>query len=114
MNVDLGDIALGLLVAFVAVRVLLLSPAAMWFESQREPDGDRRGVNVQPGGTYIENYYAASETSSTAGTATATVDAADSGTFTEGATVVEVSPAAQRYRRKSKRGSKSPPPLPGF
>lgn len=95
MNVDLGLVAIGLVVAFLVVRVLLLSPAAMWHEA-RKPSPPTSSVigSVAEGGTV--NVYVQGDL--VGGPATATA---------------QVSRAAPRRRRR-KADPPDQPPLPGF
>lgn len=114
MNVDLGQLALAIIVGVFLVRWLILSPAAMW--AGRDEADESGGVVVQPGGTYIENYFAAGSNSESAGTALATgaEPATGIGSAYDATVRVEPTPPARRSRHRSRRDPTDPPPSLGL
>ena len=71
MNVDFGLLAVGVVVVVLLVRVLMLSPAAMWAEAGHKRGGGPTTVINEPGGIVHIHNYGSGQAETTAETTTA-------------------------------------------
>jgi hypothetical protein len=123
MKVDLGLLAVGVVLVVLLLRVLLLSPAAMWKEAQDErkrPTQPPVVGSVESGGIVNIYYYGVGDFSASAGTATAATNAyaetaTGAGTAYDATVRIEegdVTQSAPQSRRKSTRDRPRRPPSP--